>query len=51
MASVGRSTWLWEADQRPEPRRRFARHYAQIHVLLGWLFVPFAVASITGILR
>jgi hypothetical protein len=36
---------------RPEPRRRFARHYAQIHVLLGWLFVPFAVASITGILR
>jgi len=36
---------------RPNPDRRFAHSYAQIHVLLGWVFVPIAVASITGILK
>lgn len=36
---------------RPNHKRRFAHHYAQVHVLLGWVFVPIAVASITGILK
>lgn len=36
---------------RPKCGRRFAHNYAHVHVLLGWVFVPIAVASISGILR
>ena len=36
---------------KPRDDRKWPKHYAQIHVLLGWLFVPVALAAITGLLK
>jgi hypothetical protein len=36
---------------RPDRKRILASNYAQVHVLLGWLFIPIALAAVTGLLK
>lgn len=35
----------------PTKERWFARNYAQVHKILGWLLIPIALAAITGIIK
>lgn len=37
-------------DWEPLPHRRFARHYARVHTLLGWIIVPIGLAAVTGLI-
>jgi hypothetical protein len=36
---------------RPRKGCRFARNYAHIHVLAGWIFVPVALVALTGLFK
>jgi hypothetical protein len=33
----------------PKPERRFARHYMRFQAIAGWILIPIAILSITGI--
>jgi uncharacterized membrane protein YhaH (DUF805 family) len=42
---LGQKAW------RPHRKRVWACHYAQVHVLMGWVLVPIALAALTGLLK
>jgi hypothetical protein len=35
----------------PKPERRFARHYMRFQAIAGWILIPIAILSITGIIK
>ncbi len=35
----------------PKPGRRFARHYMRFQTIAGWILIPIAILSITGIVK
>jgi hypothetical protein len=35
----------------PKPERRFARHYMRFQTIAGWILIPIAILSITGIIK
>lgn len=38
------------SDWEPLPERRFARNYARVHILLGWIIIPIGLAAVTGLI-
>ena len=36
---------------RPNSKRIFAKHYSRIQIILGWMFIPIALLSLTGLIK
>ena len=35
----------------PKPEYRFLRNYVRVHILLGWILIPFVLAALTGLIK